>query len=54
MPTLEEKQTATAEGIVLSVAQLRARIEQRRQGAWLPDPGDTEVAGFVCTGFAAG
>ena len=41
MPTLEEKQTATAEGIALSVAQLRARIEQRRQGAWLPDPGDT-------------
>ena len=29
MPTQEDKQTATAEGIALAVAQLRARIEQR-------------------------
>ena len=41
MPTREEKQTATAEGIALSIAQLRARIEERRHHAWRPDPGQT-------------
>jgi hypothetical protein len=41
MPTTEEKQTATAEGLALSVAQLRARIEKRRQAAWQPEPGET-------------
>lgn len=42
MPTQEEKQTATAEGIALTVAQLRARIEQRRQDGWEHEPGETE------------
>lgn len=41
MPTLEEKQTATPEGVALSVTQLRARIEKRRQAAWQPEPGET-------------
>ena len=41
MPTTEEKQTATPEGIALSVSQLRARIEKRRQTAWQPEPGET-------------
>jgi hypothetical protein len=42
MPTQDEKQTATAEGIALTVAQLRARIEQRRQAGWPHEPGETE------------
>jgi Ankyrin repeats (3 copies) len=41
MPTREEKQTATAEGIALSIAQLRERIDKRRHHAWRPDPGQT-------------
>lgn len=41
MPTIEEKQTATPEGVALSVSQLRARIEKRRQAAWQPAPGET-------------
>ncbi len=41
MPTLEGKQTATPEGLALSLTQLRARIEQRRQAAWQPEPGET-------------
>lgn len=41
MPTTEEKQTATEEGLALSVSQLRARIEKRRQAAWQPKPGET-------------
>jgi hypothetical protein len=41
MPTQEEKLTATVEGIALSVAQLRTRIEQRRDAAWQPEPGPT-------------
>ena len=42
MPTQEERQTATAEGIALAVTQLRARIEQRRQAGWPHEPGETE------------
>lgn len=42
MPTQEDKQTATAEGIALAVAQLRARIEQRRRNGWPREPGETE------------
>jgi hypothetical protein len=41
MPTAEGKQTATLEGLALSLGQLRARIEQRRQAAWQPEPGET-------------
>ncbi|MGA7178908.1 MAG: ankyrin repeat domain-containing protein [Thiobacillaceae bacterium] len=41
MPTLEAQKTATAEGIALSIAQFRERIESRRRRAWLPDPGKT-------------
>lgn len=37
MPTQEERATAVAE----AVAQLRARIEQRRAEAWQPEPGPT-------------
>ena len=37
MPTQGEKATAVAE----AVAQLRARIEQRRAAAWQPEPGPT-------------
>jgi hypothetical protein len=40
MPTQEERQTATSKMIALVVAQLRARIEHRRQGSWLPEPGE--------------
>src|SRR3984893_11828305 len=41
MPTFMDKQTATAEGLALAVAQLRARIEERRKAAWQPEPGAT-------------
>jgi len=41
MPTREEKQTATAEGIALSIVQLRERIEERRRKAWHSDAGAT-------------
>jgi hypothetical protein len=41
MPTQEERQTATSEEVALVVAQLRARIDHRRQASWLPEPGDT-------------
>jgi hypothetical protein len=37
MPTQQEQDAAAA----LAVAQLRARIEERRHGGWLPTPGDT-------------
>ncbi len=42
MPSVfQGRQTDTAEGIALSLAQLRARIEERREKAWTPDPGNT-------------
>jgi hypothetical protein len=42
MPTVSVgKQTATVEGLALSLTELRARIEQRRDHAWQPNPGDT-------------
>lgn len=37
MPTQQEQQTV----LDLAVAQLRERIEKRRQAGWLPEPGDT-------------
>jgi hypothetical protein len=37
MPTQEERQTELG----LAVAQLRARLEKRRQAGWLPESGDT-------------
>jgi hypothetical protein len=40
MPTQEERKTVVSEEVALAAAQLRARIERRRQGAWLPEPGD--------------
>jgi hypothetical protein len=40
LPTQEERLTATSEEIALVVAQLRARIDQRRQASWLPEPDD--------------
>jgi hypothetical protein len=41
MPTFLERQTATPEGLALAVAELRARIEERRNAAWQPEPGET-------------
>jgi hypothetical protein len=43
MPTQEDKQTDTADGIALAVAQLRARIEQRCQSGWPHEAGETEL-----------
>src|SRR6476469_1139246 len=34
-------QTDTAVGIVATLAELRARIEERRKHLWSPEPGDT-------------
>lgn len=42
MATQEENPTATAEGIALNVAHLRARVERRRQAGWEHEPGETE------------
>lgn len=42
MPTHDDRQTATAEGIALAVAQLRARIERRRQSGWPHEAGESE------------
>jgi len=42
MPTQEEKPTAAAEAIALTVARLRARIERRRQAGWPHEAGETE------------
>jgi len=39
MPTQQEQEAAA-----LTVAQLRARIEDRRRSGWLPTPGDTAQA----------
>jgi hypothetical protein len=41
MPTLFEKLTSTPEGLAMAVADLRARIEERRKAAWQPEPGET-------------
>ena len=41
MPTFLERQTATPEGLALALAELRARIEERRKAAWQPEPGET-------------
>ena len=41
MPTFLERQTATPEGLALAVTELRARIEERRNAAWQPEPGET-------------
>jgi len=41
MPTFFEKLTSTPEGLVMAVADLRARIEERRKAAWQPEPGET-------------
>jgi ankyrin repeat protein len=38
---MQQEQEAAA---ALAVAQLRARIEERRRGGWLPTPGDTAPA----------
>jgi hypothetical protein len=41
MPTFLERQTATPEGLALAITELRARIEERRNAAWQPEPGET-------------
>jgi hypothetical protein len=41
MPTFFEKLTSTPEGLAMAVADLRARIEERRKAAWQPEPGET-------------
>jgi ankyrin repeat protein len=41
MPTFFEKLTSTPEGVAMAVADLRARIEERRKAAWQPEPGET-------------
>jgi hypothetical protein len=41
MPTFLERQTATPEGLAMAVTELRARIEERRNAAWQPEPGET-------------
>jgi ankyrin repeat protein len=41
MPTFFERLTSTPEGLAMAVADLRARIEERRKAAWQPEPGET-------------
>jgi len=41
MPTFLERLTSTPEGLAMAVADLRARIEERRKAAWQPEPGET-------------